>query len=521
GDYIAANPKGLYIVDVQYRLAFIIYQQVMTNKGGDMSQARAMLEKLTEEYPNDDNIGQVWSLLGDLYGGLQSTATENYTIKAMMAYMLAVDKAKTPDVREYAIDAATGILTTEGRWQQLADMWQTYYSTEKDGPNALKAIFQIATAYRRLGKIEDAQKLMADHIAPNLGNPKNEQVEMLIQQLVGMIVPKKRPKSSSAAAKPAEAPKPAEPPPASEKEATEKAPASEKPAEPASADTKVASEEAKTETAPPPAPAPVAPVLTFEELEARLKTLLTGPGGSESITNGTAQARVLYARALLARMMRDLPKYESLLAVIPDAAKPEELSPLLLATVGDMLFAKGDLEKASEYYSRLREAFSKSDFGDKAPVGLGRIEFARKNYKGALDLFNEAIDKFQGSSSLLEATLGKAESLLELGKLDEAEKLYKTIAATREWKGEPTANALYHLGLIEERRKAWGKAIAYYQRVILAHQKYKNWLAKSHLHCAQSQISDSKMLRQMLARPDLQEQPEFKEAQALLTKIGN
>ncbi len=515
--YIDGNPNGSYLVDAQYRLAFIIYQQAATNQGGDLAQAREILEKLATDNPNDVNIGQVWSLLGDIYSRLPSTKDENFTIKAMMAYMAAVDKAKASDVLECAIEAASGILSTEGKWKELANMWQTYYSSHKDGPNALKAVYQIATAYRRMGKLEDAQKLMADHIAPNLGNPKNEQVEMLIQQLVGMIVPKKRGKPSTAA------PKPAETPPATEKGATDKAPVSEKTAEAAPADAKAA------EAAPAPA---LAPAPTFEELEERLKKLLTGPGGADSINNGTAQARVLYARALLARMMRELPKYESLLSVIPDAAKTDELSPLLLATIGDMMLAKGQLEKAAEYYGRLREAFSASDFGDKAPVGLGKIEFARKNYQGALDLFNEAIEKFQGSSSLLDATLGKAESLLELGggdskKMEQAEKLYKTIAATREWKGEPTANSLYHLGLIEERRKEWGRAIAYYQRVILAHQKYKNWLAKAHLHCAQSQINDSKkddaviVLRQMLARTDLQEQPEFKEAQALLTKIGN
>lgn len=523
--YLDGNPQGLYRVDVIYRLAFITYQQAATNQGGDMNKAREMMEKLADENPNDDNIGQVWSLLGDIYSRMQNTEKENYTIKAMMAYMMAVDKAKSEDVEDYAFDAATGILTTEGKWQELANMAQTYYTRHKNDPKALKAIYIISNAYRRMGKSDEAQALMAEHIAPNLGNPKNEQVEMLIQQLVGMIVPKKRSRSSTAT------PKPVEAPPAAEKNATDKSPASEKPADTAGAAAKTA--EATTDAKPadvnaaPAAPPAPAPAQTFEELEERLKTLLTGPGGPDSITNGTAQARVLYARALLARMMRDLPKYESLLSVIPDAVKPEELSPLLLATIGDMMLARGELDKAAVYYGRLREVFSGSEFGDKAPVGLGKIEFVKKNYSGALELFTEAIEKFEGSSSLLDATLGKAQSLLELGKLDEAEKLYKTIAATREWKGEPTANSLFHLGVIEQRRKAWGKAIAYFQRVILAHQKYKNWLAKSHLHCAQCQIEDGKkehaviVLRQMLARTDLQEQPEFKEAQSLLAKAGN
>jgi len=512
-EYIAGNPKGQYVVDATYRLAFILYQAGVSGQaGGDVPRAREMLEKLATDAPSDANIGQVWSLLGDIYSRLQPTETDktNYPDMAMKAYMNAVAKAKSPDVLDYSIDAATNILTSEGKWKELADMWRTYYATHKDSPNALKAIYEIAIAERRMGKPEEAQKLIADHIAPNLGDPKNEHVEVLIQQLVSLIVPKRRGRSAAAA------PKPAETQPASEKTPSDKALAPEKSAEGAPAQAKAGAAE----------PAPAAPPQTFEALEDRLKKLLTGPGGADSITNGTAQARVLYARALLARMMRDLAKYESLLSVIPDAAKPEELSPLLLATVGDLMFAKGQHDEAAQFYGRLREAYSASEFGDKAPVGLARIEFAKKNYQGALELYDEAMEKFQGSSSILDATLGKAESLLELAKLDEAERIYKTVSVTREWKGEPTANALFHLGLIHERRKDWPKACTEYRRLILMHQKYKNWLAKAYLHNAQCYLNDDKkedalvVLRQMLERADLQEQPEFKEAQALLSRIG-
>lgn len=509
-EYIAGNPKGQYIVDARYRLDFIEYQMatVPGQGGGDLGKVRDDLEKLAVEFPNDQNVGQVWSLLGDIYSRMTNTDKDNYTQKSMNAYMNAVAKGKTPDVIDYAIGAATNFLQAEGKWSELATMWQTYYSANKDSPNALKAIYWISRALIRQGKPEEAQKSLAEAIIPNMGNPNNEQVEVLMQQLVSMLVPKKGAKKAAKPVSPVEQPASSTTP---ENKTTEPAPA--------------------PSPTPAPAAAPAAPQITFEQVEAQFKKLLN-PSEAEGSVNATAQARMLYGRALIARFMRDLPRYENLLSLIPDNAKPEELSASMLAMLADMLRKKGQTEKAVEYYSRLRTAFPNSEVGDKAPVGLGEIEFQKKNYTEALKLFTEALDKYAGSSSMLDATRGKARSLLELGrkdakKLEEAEKIFTTIAATREWKGEPTAEALYSLGLIWDIRIEFGKAITFYQRVILAHQKYKNWLAKAYLNCAKAQLQINKkddailVLRQMLARTDLQEQPEFQEAQQLINKEGN
>ncbi len=508
-DYIVNNPKGQFVVDARYRLDFIEYQIATTGQGGgDLMKVLDDLEKLAVESPNDPNIGQVWSLIGDICSRLPSTDRVNYTQKAMQAYMAAVDKGKTPDVIEYAIDAATNLLQSAGKWTELASMWQTYYDKHQDKPEAIKAIYWISRAKVREGKLEDAQKLLAGAIIPNMGDPGNEQVEVLMQQLVGLIIPKKGAKKSPKTVAPKEKP------------AGEVKPEGT-PAEPAPA----------PEQAPVPAPVPAAPQVTFEQLEEQFKKILT-PEGENNTVNATAQARMLYGRALIARYMREIPKYENLLSIIPDNAKPEELSAAMLAMLGDMLRKKGQTEKAASYYTQLRSAYPNSEVGDKAPVGLGEIEMGNKNYAEALKLFTEAIEKYSGSSSILDATRGKARALLELGRknpkqLAEAEKIFTTIASTREWKGEPTAEAIFSLGLIWEIRAEWGKAITFYQRVILAHQKYKNWLAKAYLNCAKSQLQSSKkedailVLRQMLARTDLQEQPEIQEAQQLINKEGN
>jgi tetratricopeptide (TPR) repeat protein len=404
------------------------------------------------------------------------------------------------------------LLQSAGEWQKLANLWQGFYNSHKEKPEGLKAIYWIGMAYRRLGQPEKAQALMAEHIGPFMADPKNEQVEVLIQQLVAMVVPKKR--SKAAAPKPEAAAQPAADP--------AKAGDAAKPAEAKAPD---------AAAAPAPAAPAAAPQPTFAELEEQVKKLLTP--GEKGITNGTVQARILYARALLARYMKDLAKFDNYMTIIPDAAKPDELSPLLLAELGKMLAAKGQDDKATEYFNRLREVGAAGEFGDQAPVGLGRIEMKKKEWQKALELFEEAISKYAASSSILEATQGKAMCLLELGKLPEAEKLFKTIFSVKDWGGEAKPHALYHLGQICEKQKKWSEAISYYQRIVLAHQKYKPWLAKAYLHLAQCFINDGKnddaklVLRQMLDRKDregkndLQDQPEFNDARTLLAKVGN
>ncbi len=517
-NYVAGNPKGQYLVDAKYRQAFIIYQAATTGQGGSIDEALEILEKLTKESPNDQNIGQVYSLLGDIYSSrvAQSDSKHDYTKMATAAYRNSVDKAKSDDVLNYAIEQLTNLLVADNLWTDVADVWGTYYSTHKDSPLALKAIYWICRAKEKEKKVEEAQKLIASAVLPHMGNPANEQVEVLLQQLVTMMVPKKR--SGKAAA-----PKPSAPATVAKPEGADAAakPADAKPAEAAAMATDKPAEMAPAAATPPA----VAPVATFAELEERLKKLLT-PEGDGATINGTAAARVLYARALLARFMKNVPMFENLISIIPDAAKPEELSPLLLSTLAEMLRKKGDSEKAALYFNRIREAYAGGEFGDKAPVGLGEIEFEKKNYDAALKLFIEAIDKYPSSSSIVDATLGKAKCLLALKKYKEAETLYLFIAQAADFKGEPRASAYYHLGEIAEANKDAKKAIGNYNRVILSMPKYKIWLAKCYLAAARCWVDEGKkedavkLLREMLAGKGMEELPEFKQAQDQLAKIA-
>lgn len=494
--YIKDNPKGQFIIDAKYRLAFIKFQD------RQVDDAMKDLVKLVEESPNDANIGQVHALLGDGYGQRQPP---DYA-KAMENFALAVEKAQTEDVRKYAMDQVTDLYVSDNKWKELADMWQKFLDTHKDDEEqALQAVLWISRARVKEGKPDEAKKILSEAIVPKIGNAGNQVVEGLIQQLCSLVAPKKRRPSVLPAA-----------PAASGGAAAPAGDAAAKPADPSVA-------------------APAVAVQTFEEVEKDLEKLLTPPAAA---MNGTSQMRILFARAWLAKLMKEPDKAEKLLSIIIEVAKPDDLSPLLLSTIGDNARKKGITDKAEGCYKRLQEVFPDSDYTDGAAVGLAEIAFDKGEYDKALTLFDEATGaKYQGSSRLLDATVGKAKTLVKLKKYDDAFKLYSEISQTKEWRGEATAQALYSMGEIEMLRGKTGDAVSYFQRVFIAHQKWKSWVAKAYLQSArgflklnrpgdsaENKPSDReaaiKTLQEARNRKDLEKEPEYQEIVKELQKLG-
>ncbi|MFM2177359.1 MAG: hypothetical protein RL015_1457 [Verrucomicrobiota bacterium] len=450
----------------------------------DTESAMSDLESIVKDAPNDPNIGQVYALLGDGYNqkGEYEKALENFA--------MAVDKAKSDDVLSYTMDQATDLYASMNKWKEIGDMWSKYLKTHKDNEEQeLKAVLWISRARVKENKQDEAKKLLSDAIKPKIPNASNEQVEGLIQQLVSLTAPKRRARPAPSA-----------------------------------------------DGTTPAAPAPI----TFDQVEKELETLLTPP---EAAMNGTAQMRILFAKAWLAKTMREPEKAEKLFTIIIEVAKPDDLSPMLLATVGDNARKKGDLDKAAGCYNRLNEFFKDTEYADGAAVGLAEIAFEKGEIDKALELFNTAIEGYQGSSRLLDATLGKAKTLYKLKKFDDAKKLYEDILNTKEWRGEAHATALFMQGEMEFDQKKWGTAIPFYQRVFIAHQKWKSIMAKAYLQCARAFIqlnrpaeaapapgepaarvnSDREaaklLLLEMTKRQDLQTFPEMKEAQQELSKL--
>ncbi len=235
----------------------------------------------------------------------------------------------------------------------------------------------------------------------------------------------------------------------------------------------------------------------------------------------TGKARFLYAEAQLLPLIKRSDEVAKVWKEIEIQFAPEDLSPALLAGVGDYLLAKQDLKSASKVYEVLRTNYPKSAFLDYAYVGLGEIALASGDTQQALRLFQTAVTQIAGAK-LREAMIGQSRAQYELGLYDEAKKGFQAIASFREWRGEATALAIYFLGEIEAKQKRYPEAIAYFQRVFVAYQKYPAWTAKSYLRCAEAfdQIEKRQEavghLRELLRNEKLKDSAEAKQAAKIL-----
>jgi TolA-binding protein len=379
------------------------------------------------EFPKNKQLGEVLALLADSYAATSrdDDAVQNY----IRSYKIAI----TDEVMNYSLYAASKILQKQQQWNKVADVFNEFIQEKPDNPTVISAIYWIGKAKAHEGQIDEAKKISADTIKKYISDPKKEAVELLLTQLAQLCVKKK------------------------------------KPAEAAEAGVSSATAEALPTAEPDPG----------AELDALL-------GSTEQDQAPTARARVFYAKAELARLRKQSVDEEKNIARIASDFKPEDLSPILLGRAGDYLLGKQKPDEAARFYQRLLDDFPKSENLDFAYNGLGEVAFRKKDWNRALRYFSDGTDRSAGSPKLKDLTLGKAKTLMAMGRLQEAKKVFEQVASVREWRGEATAFSVYSLGEIEAKREHWAEANAYFQRVYVGYQKFLPWVAKAYIRSGES-----------------------------------
>ncbi|MES2658726.1 MAG: tetratricopeptide repeat protein [Verrucomicrobiota bacterium] len=415
-EYLGKFPDGRYAGDLRYRLAFIDFNDK------DVDQSDKIIRDLTSfmaSHPDDPSTGSMLCLVGDTYKKKTSDKRDElakFEKQALEAYKKAVWSDSPEDVVQYALDSATSILQANKDWAGIAALHSEFLQKKPESSIALLSASWVAKMKTREGKGPEAAVMLADALKPGVGNPANEQVEFLIDELVKTLIPRK------------------------------------KPAE-----------------------------IDVDAVDKQLVDILNNAiKGNE---NATTNARLYYARARLAELLRRRDRAELYLKGIAtiNAKDPAVLSPALLAVSGDILLKLGQLDDAEAMFRRLVDRYKDGLYADAGPVGLGYIALARKKPEEALKIFESALESNPGMSRFKETTLGKVEALIELGRLDDAEKLALQIVGDKMFRGEPAGKANLLLGKVyrEKAEKETGvdariellkKAHGYYQRTYVAYQ---------------------------------------------------
>lgn len=213
-----------------------------------------------------------------------------------------------------------------------------------------------------------------------------------------------------------------------------------------------------------------------KELQAVLAKAVAGK------ENPTTNARIYYARARMAQMLRRNDRSDSYLKGIATnyAKDPSGLSAALLSVCGEILLKSGDVDGAEAMFKRLTDRYGDSMYSDAGPVGLGQVALARGQNEEALRIFEDALTNNPGMSKFKEASLGKLEALAKLSKNEEAVKFALQMVGDKTFRGETAGKAYLVLGGVyrkqakdltgSEAKDMLAKAHGTFQRVYIAYQ---------------------------------------------------
>jgi tetratricopeptide (TPR) repeat protein len=344
-------------------------------------------------------------------------------------------KNVSEEVLVYSLFEAGKQLQKAANWEKIEEIYTTFIREKPEHPQAVTCIYWMGKAKAKLGKMEEAKVLTVETLQKHLADPKREGCEMMLGQLAEWS--KRRPQTTQVSA---------------------------------TTDGVVAKWDAEA------------------ELDRLLKPL-------EENASPLAQYRLRYAKGELYRIGRQSEKRTAIIAEIAEQAKPEDLSPHLLMECGDLLMARGEVDRAEALYRKLKEDFRKSERVDAGWVGLGDVAFARKDFPKAMELYTYAIDRLGAPWKLKEALIGQAKCQVEAANVEaspdmakvlyeKAKKTFEEVASVREWRGESTALALYSIADIQFRLKKFVEATAGWERITASQNKYPRWVARSYLRAA-------------------------------------
>jgi len=249
--------------------------------------------------------------------------------------------------------------------------------------------------------------------------------------------------------------------------------------------------------------------------------------GEEAVSKKrpTLAARAYWMRAALLAKINPS-EASQLLLTISDVAQPRELSPRILADVGDELRKAKKNQEAELYYKTILSWYPLSMLKDRAYAGLGLLAWQKGETKEALDFFVRFEKESIQSPLLADVLQARASIYQEKGKKEEAVKELERILEVKSAKGRLWVEALYRIGEIRLQQKDPKRAIPYFQRIYVMYARWTDMVAKSYWQSGQAfeQLEMKKeafnTYKEFIEQPHLKETPEYRLAEERIKLVG-
>ncbi len=500
----AIHRTGLsYFLEDDYERARAAFCLGLKKYADGVYAADAKFRLATMDYSEGDNTGTIkicrqWAkdyptddLLPEvlaLEGDAQ--AAENQVEEAVAAYRAAIRAARSEDTLHYSLPQLRALLQRHRRWGKMISAMEEFIAFWPTSSLVVDAHLAIAQARAKTGEREAARAYLTARLQETICDPSTEAAERYLLDLLGYLKPSRS----------VELVKPEDP--------------------------------------------PQVPLSLEDELEKILAPLA-------ALDSPTVRARLDFTRAQLAMRLKKSAAAKELYASILKHSRPSDLSPPLLAMIGEAMLEDNRGEQARALFRQIVEYAAGSNFTDVAWRGLGELAFREKEYAAALEYFGRAADPLGSGNRLKEAGLGKARCLLALGqqhaeagqereavqRLKEAGEQCDLILSTRAWRGEAYAESLWCKAQAEEilagladedrlRQQHLEASVIYCQRIFIAYQKYPDWMARAYLQAGELLERLGKpgeallYYQEMLANPRLKGHPSLELTRAKISRVA-
>ncbi len=457
-------PQSPLLPDAYYRLAVCAYS------GKDYASVVERTQSWQERFGKNALLVEVLSLEGD---GLKMLDREP---EAIDIYLRAMRLAKGDAARVYPLREAVRLLEKAREWNRLAEIYKGLMQTYPNSPQVLDWAYGMARVRLRQHQRPEAVTVLTSHLRPFLVDPTRD----LVEKALGLLAQQQARHRSA-------------PPPVTV------------------ADTPLVSLPTVTPVQPPTSPA----------------DMLIGQLGfmAGKVPEGLVAARIEFYRYQVAYYGGQRTDAQAIMLGIGKSNGPAGLSAPIMGLAGEALGKAGDGARAEVFFKALLKNYPDSPWRDIAYVGQGDLALAAGHADVALANYTDAVDKAGGEFRLREALMGQARAQLQLGKLDEAAKLFTRVAGERAWRGEATAECLYQLGVVAAKQGDFARAINFYQRVYVGYARYPEWTARSYLESAQLFVQLGKIqeaantYREIIKADRLKDRPEVAVARESLSKL--